>query len=104
MHSHSPSFVRGASASVATSYLWWRCYVYQSVLRLASVVMAVGLAVSCGDDGSGKLTDAPGSPDIGESQAMLVLDRTSASYGSVTLGSMSPPTVFTVTNTGAGAS
>ncbi|MBA3464837.1 MAG: choice-of-anchor D domain-containing protein, partial [Deltaproteobacteria bacterium] len=68
------------------------------------VVCVIGLAgmmVSCGgDDGVHHLADAPPLPDTPGGVSMLSIDRATASFGSIAAGTTSPPTTFTITNTG----
>jgi len=67
------------------------------VLGLAAVM------ASCGDAGTKHLPDAP-DVDARPPAAMLTIDRSSVSFGSISLGAISPGTTFTITNTGAEAS
>ncbi len=62
--------------------------------------LVIGSSAGCGDDGAKVPIDAPSVDAPPPDPAMLSIDRTSHQFGSVTLGQTSPPTMFTITNTG----
>jgi len=71
--------------------------------RLVCVLGLAMATVSCGDDGVNHLADAPDGIDTPPAMAMLTIDRATASFGSVTLSTVSPATTFTITNSGGAA-
>ncbi len=70
------------------------------------LLIALGILCSCGDSGAhpdARSRDAP-SRDAAQGAPSLRIDRTSAMFGSVTLGATSPPATFTISNAGTAAS
>jgi hypothetical protein len=78
-----------------TFFMSWGIPVKKLIARAASVVWLVG-ALSCGDDSQNHLPDGPpNGPDSPATMASLSLDKSTADFGSVTVGSTSSPTTFT---------
>ena len=67
---------------------------------IGSFALAIAVIAGCGGDGKVTPIDAPMADTPTIDPAMLTIDRTSHQFGSVTLGELSPPTTFTITNTG----
>ena len=70
-------------------------------LLVVSFALALAMVAGCGDDGTKPPIDAAPMPDApAPDPAMLSIDRALHQFGSVTVGAISPPTTFTITNTG----